>query len=357
MTHMSVRKPGVSWRGRLPLVATLLLLMGAIIAAPGVSNARAAQKFFTATIDPSTVSGSTTAQSFTVTITNCASGISNCGVPSSIALGSAKILVPTRFSNVSFVSATSPTKGPWTGSGTGWDGTYIKAASSGSNKLSPGEVLNVTFTADVLGCSNSGSPYQFTTSAYGSTTWDQFGNSEPFSIVTPPGQPQVAINGCVLHAGETATDPATGETLTPDGFEGTVIVSFGGALMCADRPLGDQWSSYHLPSQFNITPGDDYVPGPVKTLRIDFNQSISGGDSSWYLVCYQSPTEFTDRSGNVDTRGILPACYNPASGETRPEPCVAEQYLTTGPGSPPWSVGANKIVIFLRLPPGDPQGR
>jgi hypothetical protein len=352
MMQMFVRKPGLSWRGRLPLVATFLLLMGAIIAAPGVSNARAAQKFFTATINPSTVSGSITAQSFTVTITNCSSGVANCGIPSSIALGSAKILVPTRFSNVSFVSATSPTEGPWTGSGTGWDGTYIKAASSGSNKLAPGEVLNVTFTADVSGCSNTGSPYQFTTSAYGSTTWDQPpGNSEPFSIVTPPGQPQVAIDGCVLHDGESATDPDTGETVTVNGLqEGeSVTVSFPkvNLLDCSAVPnFGTQWSSYHLPSQVNIST----VPSAA-TFTFTF-PTPTGTDSSWYLICWQSASSWTDRNDSFVAAGghsILANCY-PADAA----PCVTDQHRTL----PPYSdSNPDLISISVKVPEGDPNGR
>jgi hypothetical protein len=294
------------------------------------------------------------AGTWTETVRNCGDSVPPCTAPSTIGLGTIQIAIPSDFRPATSVIATSPSGQPtrnWTASYDAGSGTIQAYSTTGADKLQSGESIKISFDSTPSSCTPGART--FTTGAWGSTPSHDM--SQLFSIVG--SQPSVTISGCALEAGETATDPATGETLTPDGFEGTVIVSFGGALSCADRPLGDQWSSYHLATQFNITPGDDYVPGAVKTLRITFNQSISGGDSSWYLLCYESPTPFTDRSGQVDTRGILPACYNPASGETRPEPCVAEQYLTTGPGSPPWSVGANKIVIFLRLRPGDPQGR
>jgi hypothetical protein len=46
--------------------------------------------------------------------------------------------------------------------------------------------------------------------------------------------------------------------------------------------------------------------------------------------------------------GILPNCYDPISGLTRPEPCVSEQFL---------ELSTNKIVISVRMPPEDPHKR
>jgi len=52
-------------------------------------------------------------------------------------------------------------------------------------------------------------------------------------------------------------------------------------------------------------------------------------------------------NGVVSWAGILPNCYDPITGTTRPEPCVSEQFLdvTTNP---------DQIVISVRMPPTDP---
>jgi hypothetical protein len=84
------------------------------------------------------------------------------------------------------------------------------------------------------------------------------------------------------------------------------------------------------------------------------------------LICYAVPqaghTAFETRGGGVATDdqtiggipqfvGILASCAD------APTPCVSEQFLTTGPGGPPWSPGANKVHISVRMDPGDPYKR
>jgi len=36
---------------------------------------------------------------------------------------------------------------------------------------------------------------------------------------------------------------------------------------------------------------------------------------------------------------------------------VSEQFLTTGPGAPPWDPSTEKVHIAIRMDPGDPHKR
>lgn len=349
---MSVRKLRLLWRGRFPLVATFLFLTAAVIAVPGVSNARAAVKQYLSEVSPGTVNGNTTGTSFTATITDCGGTPLKppCTASSTIQLGSAQILVPTRFSNVSFVSATGSNGRNWTGS---WDGTYIQAwAVTGADKLNASERVAVTFAADVSGC-QTGS-YEFTTTAWGSTPTH---TGETF---TPLAQPTVSVSGCALQDGGSITDPDhAGFTVTVGGgFEGNLNVSFGGPLVnCSSFTGGTQWLDNRLPNQVNFAPGDGYSPDPPgspKILTFQF-PATTGHDSSWYLICYGSPNDWTGSQGtqviNGETIhvGLLSPCYDPDTNTVRDPPCVSDQYLTT--------TSPYQVVITIRVPPGDPNGR
>jgi hypothetical protein len=322
-----------------------------VVSLPGIGNARAAVKQYKSEISPTGVSGGTTTQPFTVTITDCGSSSSApCTASSTIQLGSVQVLVPTRFSNVAFVGATSPNGRNWTGT---WDGTYIQAWSvTGADRLNAGEMVNLNFTADVSGC-QTGS-FQFTTTAWGSTPGH---SGETF---LPLAQPSVSVNGCSLANGDSITDPTTGQTETVGGgFDGHVNVIFGGNLDCSSDPtFGAQWSQYHLPSQFQIVPANDYSASSPKTSTSTFAPA-AGADSSWYLICYAVPQAGHDAfatrgNGTAQAQtiggtdywvGILPNCYNAATGTTRSEPCVSEQYK---------DIATGKVVISLRVPAGDP---
>lgn len=163
-----------------------------------------------------------------------------------------------------------------------------------------------------------------------------------------------------VGSGDTVTGPG-GQTETVSGdFEGTLIVTFGGDLDCSfDPTFGLQWSDFNLPNQVNITPGPGFVAGDdpkISTSRFP----TEGSDSSLYLICWAGLDTFDTRSGFPPQVveiggtnffvGILPNCYDPISGLTRPEPCVSEQFLdvTTTP---------NQIVISVRMPPEDPHKR
>jgi hypothetical protein len=278
------------------------------------------------TISPLGVSGGTTTQPFTVTLTDCGGTPLDppCTASSTIQLGSAQILVPTRFSNVAFVSATSPNGRNWTGS---WDGTYIQAwAVNGTDKLNAGDKVNINFTADVSGC-QTGS-FVFTTTAWGSTPTH---TGETFN---PLAQPSVSVNGCNLAPGQSVTGEH-GTEVTNDS-DVTVGISFGGTLTCTSN----QWASYHLPDEVNITPPTGIDPdGPPKAFTFRFD-APGAADSSFFLICYSS----SDSGNGI----ILPPCY-PGGGPDatfNPPPCVDKQYR---------DITTNKVTIKIRVPAEDPR--
>jgi hypothetical protein len=209
--------------------------------------------------------------------------------------------------------------------------------------LNSGEFVDITFSATPDTCSTGSVP--FTTTAIGGLPSGP--DNQTFSIVG--SQPSI---GCT-HLGP------GGQTETISGdFEGEVNVTFGGDLSCLfDPTFGNQWDHFNLPSQVNITPGAGFVAhGPkISTSRFQ----TEGFDSSLYLICYAVPTAghtaFATRGGGTAVVqniggtdffvGILPNCYDPITGLTRPEPCVSEQFL---------DLATNEIVISVRMQPGDP---
>jgi hypothetical protein len=345
---MSVLRPLLSRRGRLALLAISLLLIGALVAAPSVSGAKPGNsvKQFIASISAGGVAGS-----FTETVTNCGGPTlpQACTLSSTIDLGAVQIAVPTEFQPITSVSASTPTGTLWTASYNATTKTIDVIAPGGSNKLKPGKSLLITFNATTTTCEGTKT---FTTAAWGSNA---ISGSDPFTIQSD--QPTVA---CVVSGG-TAIGP-NGQTETVSGtFGGTLIVTFGGTLDCSfDPTFGSQWSLFNLPTQVNIVPGDDFVPSndpKISTSRFP----SEGADSSLYLICYAVPaaghTAFTTRGGGPATLqniggtdffvGILPNCYDPITGLTRPEPCVSEQFLDPTPTP-------DEIVISVRMQPGDP---
>jgi hypothetical protein len=328
-------KMHISQRWRLSLLATFMLLIVMMITAPGVSSARAAVKQFTATIAPGASAGT-----WTETVKNCGTPIHTpCTAASTIGLGSIEILVPPQFQPVDTTPGSLTINSPdWTVSYDPSSGT-IAAQTMGSNKLDSGELLDISFKPATPPPPFCGT---FTTRAWGSTT-NHTSGGDPFTLVgTPP-------TGCSFGAGQTVTDPVSGENLTGSGFAGSILASFGGDLDCSGDPTyGAQWLAYHLPNQVNLSA----TPSP-STFTITFN-ATNGSDSSWYLICFTSTTSFVDRSGNTvapGNPGILAACYDPATGNIRNAPCVSEQYRTL-----PMSLNPNKIVISMKVPAGDPRG-
>lgn len=325
---MSRLKLHILQRGRVSLLATFMLLIAMVIAAPGVSSAKAAVKQFVATISPTTATGGV-AGPWTETVTNCGGIplVPPCTAASTIAIGTIHIAVPPEFQSIT--SAPTVSNPNWTvnyDSGTG----RIKAnALMGANKLQPGQSLQIAFSATPT-CVPGEKP--FTTSAWGSNSVP---GTDSFSIAPGGGQPAVTIDGCQLAAGGSVTDPETGQTETIDGdFMGHVNVTFGGNLACNGDP---QWAAgYHLPTQVNITPvAGDFVPNGPKFSTSTFD---GDGDSSFYRICYSPDPGAT-------TGTILLPCY-PGGGEAViPPPCVDRQYrdFTT-----------NKIVITIKIPPTDP---
>jgi len=332
---MSGLKLHISQRGPLSLLATFMLLIAIVIAAPGVSSARAAVKQFTATIAPGASAGT-----LTETVKNCGTPIAApCTAASTIGLGSIEISVPSQYQPVDTTPGLLTISSPnWTVSYDPSSGT-IAAQANGSNKLGSGELIDISFKAATPTPPFCGT---FTTRAWGSTT-NHTSGGDPFTLLgTQP-------TGCSFEAGQTVTDPASGENLTGSGFGGSILASFGGDLDCSGDPTyGAQWFAYHLPNQVNLSATDS-----VSTFTITFN-ATNGSDSSWYLICFSSTTSFFDRSGNSvapGNPGILAACYNPATETPRNAPCVSEQYRTL-----PMAPNPNKIVISMKVPAGDPRG-
>jgi hypothetical protein len=346
--------------------------MAALVAAPSVSGAAPpnAVKQFTATISPTTATAGVPVPSpgVRVTITNCGgTGFPDprCTLASTIGLGSIRIFVPDEFRPI---GTPVPSSSNWTASYNSATGNIIANVKAGSNKLQPGQSVDITFSATPTTCPTAGDK-QFTSAAWGSTN---VSGSDPFAIQGAQPVITLAANESCVTSGGTVTGPGgQTETITGD-FQGHVSVTFGGETgpNCGGEEfgaLGDQWQVYHLPTQVTITPASDFVAGnDPKISTSEFPLPAGGGDSSWFLICYAVPqaghTAFETRGGGVATDdqtiggipqfvGILASCAD------APTPCVSEQFLTTGPGGPPWSPGANKVHISVRMDPGDPYKR
>jgi hypothetical protein len=348
-----------SWRGRLPLVMTFVVLMAMVFAAPGALAARNAVKQFKASIDQKTALGQTVG-TWTETIQNCGPASSapcDGSHPSTINMGTFQIVVPAEFRPVTLAASTptfpegQPTR-HWTVSYSA--GTINGFANGGTDKLQPGESIMITFSATPSTCTGPQNP--FTIAAWGSTPAP---GTDPFTNQSLPSEYSPTISGCGVTSGGTVTGP-NGQTETVGGgFTGHVIVTFGGNLDCSGDPnFGSQWFLYHLPSQVTITPGTDYGAPPNDAPKIDTSKfpAVSGVDSSWYLICYsvphdtQHPNPFATKGGGTATDvggnwvGILPSCLESAA-----PPCVSEQYKGL-----PTSTDHDMIVITDRVPGGDP---
>jgi hypothetical protein len=358
---MSVLRPLLSRRGRLVFVAAALLLVGTLLAAPSVSGAKAAVKQFTAVITPNTATGGVSG-TWTERVKNCGTPVAApCTASSTIAIGRIRITVPSEFRATittppTVIASNGSTWGLFYDSGAG---TITAQPANGSNKLNSGEFVDIPFSATPDITDTCSFPTTFTTTAIGGLP--SAPDNQTFSIVG--SQPSLAL-GC--------TDPDTGQTDTVTGdFQGHVNVTFGGdAPNCGDDTdfgaLGDQWQAYHQATPSTVTPASDFIAGGPKVWTTEFPLSTAPGgpdaDSSWYLTCYAVPqtghTRFETRGGGLAVEqtvgdvlswvGILASCAD------APRPCVSEQFLTTGPGGPPWIPSDNMVHIAITIDPGDP---
>lgn len=359
---MSVLRPLLSRRGRFVLVAAALLLIGTLLAAPSVSGAKAAVKQFTAVITPNTAAGGVSG-TWTERVKNCGTPVvAPCTASSTIAIGRVRITVSSEFratitTPVSVIASNGSTWGLVYDSGAG---TITAQPANGSNKLNSGEFVDIPFSATPDITDTCSFPTTFTTTAIGGLPSGP--DNQTFSVVGP--QPSLAL-GC--------TDPDTGQTDTVTGdFQGHVNVTFGGDAPNCGGPefgaLGDQWEVYHQPTPSTVTPAGDFIAGGPKLWTTEFPLSTAPGgpdaDSSWYLTCYAVPQVGHTRFVSLGTAdglavdqtvgtvlsfvGILASCAD------APTPCVSEQFLTTGPGGPPWSTIDNMVHIGLTVDPGDP---
>jgi hypothetical protein len=369
---MSVLRPLLSRRGRLVFVATALLLIGALVAAPSISGAKAAIKQFTAVITPNTVVDGVSG-TWTERVKNCGTPVAApCTASSTIAIGRVRITVPSELTKITTPASVIASNGStWFLTYDSGAGTITAQPDNGSHKLNSGEFVDIPFSAtpDIPDIPNtcSSSKISFTTTAIGGLPSGP--DNQTFDIVG--SQPSLAI-GC--------TDTATGQTDTVTGdFTGHVNITFGGAAPdCSSDAdfgaLGDQWQVYHQATPSTVTPANDFIPGGPKLWTTEFPlttppDASAPGDSSWYLTCYAVPqaghTRFVSR-GTVDGLavdqeippgsgvhfwvGILASCAD------APIPCVSEQFLTTGPTppGPPWNPSDNRVHIAIRVDPGDP---
>lgn len=322
------------WRGRLPLLATFMILTALIVVAPG-ANARAAVKQFTATISPTTAT-TQVPNTWTLTVTNCGGPTlpPRCQVSSTIGLGTIQIAVPVAFRSGFSVPSTAISSGghSWTVNPISASGTVLAYATTGSDKLQPGETVGIAMSATPSTCTAGNK--EFTTSAWGSTPTP---GSDPFQLPTGFSQPTVnlSVTGC-LASGDQATGPG-GQTETVTGFQGHIIVTFDGNVSCN----GDaRWAAgYHLPTQVNITPADDYVAGSGPKVSTSTFTADPASDSSWYRICYSTDPNATNGT-------ILPPCYPGSLANPIAPPCVDKQYRDFS--------DKTKIVITVLLPGADP---
>jgi hypothetical protein len=369
---MSVLRPLLSRRGRLVFVAVALLLVGALVAAPGISGAKppgpASIKLFTAAISPDTAMGNVT-NTWTETVHNCGPNetATPCNLSSTIGLAVVRVSIPSGFQTNDFSASIGSASGhSWTATYNSTTHVVTAQASTGSDKLQAGQSVQIAFHATPSTCATGAQT--FSTQA-----WGDFNFSDQFTVAGSNGSttaiPTVTItpNGACVTSGGEVTQGDQSETIS--GFGGHVIITFGGDLDCSSDPFGPQWMLYRLPTQVNITPGDDFVAGTPKISTSRF--PAEEADSSLYLICYGVPkagspnpeaNRFTTRGGDPAAPGtvngveswvgILPNCYNPTTEppSINPPPCVSEQFLdiTTDP---------DQIVISVRIPPGDPYKR
>jgi hypothetical protein len=309
------------------------------------------------------------AGSLTMTVTNCGGTplVLPCTASSTIALGSVRISFGTgsAFAPDSPPTVTSPDGRNWTASYNSTTGN-LDAQAVSNDKLQPGETALITW--HFAGSATTCVTQSFTIGAWGSNA---ISGADPFTLVGPPP----TLN-CV-EAGVPVPGPG-GQIETIDGnFLGHVLVTFGGPAPDCGVPefgtLGDQWQVYHLPTPVTMTPAGDfhYAEGTTpedKVWTSEFPLSTAPGgpsaDSSWYLICYAVPQDghfrFVSR-GTVDglavaqtVGGVLSWVGILASCADAPTPCVTEQFLTTGPGAPPWSPSANMVNIAHTTNPEDP---
>jgi hypothetical protein len=174
--------------------------------------------------------------------------ITNNGAGGGDGLGSAKILVPAGFTNVSGLSVTNSGGFTWSVGYSGTEGKIRVAASDSGNRIFPNGTIQVTFTATAP---EPAGPRTFTVEAWkdhdclDKVCSDQYGfSSQPVMTVTAAG-PRLTTTALSLNAG---TNPSTfGQSVTfrasvtatggdPSGV-GTVTFKDGATILCNEVTL------------------------------------------------------------------------------------------------------------------------
>jgi hypothetical protein len=202
-------------------------VFGALLALLVVGSATPAVKVrvYTASITPTSLVAGTTAQPFTLTITNSAT--------SNRSLGSANVTVPSGFSSVSLGSITASGGLSWTG---GLSGGLIQLrATNTGNSIGPGQAVSVGLTAN--GPTVTGT-YTWATAADESVGFSGTGpfslsGSDPTVTITPGPLDHFSV-GPISPAGPKAGDPASVTGTAYDQFNNIKTDYVGGATLSGD---------------------------------------------------------------------------------------------------------------------------
>jgi hypothetical protein len=206
------------------MIAVSLSLLVSLFVLPGSASGQAnSTKEFTATISPTVDGAGRNDAPYTLTVTNALS--------SGITLGSANVTVPSGYSDVKGFSVSASGGKSWSAS-LSLDGGVIELRAGGGNrKLSAGESVVLSFTADTP---SSAGFHEWTTEAKPSS---DFGGTSFHEIVGP--QPTVEIVEVVVCEKleiKSITDQATGiadVAVVDEPFDVEVQAQYGDGEPCA----------------------------------------------------------------------------------------------------------------------------
>jgi hypothetical protein len=209
---------GSATRKAFAMATSAALALAASVGIAGTAQADPGPGAFTATIAPQSVDAGLSQKSFAVTITNCDTTVPSCTSASGQPLGSATILLPTGFANV---SATVPGASGWSvvisGLQVQVDADQFGADDAPSYKqLQPGHAIVVTVVADTPSASGN---YPLTVAAENDPTGDGPEEDDPadtpFAFVGSQPQIAVGIPDHLLFVGQPSDVQVTSGSSTP----------------------------------------------------------------------------------------------------------------------------------------------
>ena len=295
-------------RRRTALVASVsagLLVAG--ILSVGSAQAAPSTKYYTATVTPSPVAASSTAQQFSLTLTNCGAKAGPCPRASQQTLGSANIQVDPAFGTVQAASAP------------GWnvsvDNDLIELRSSGID-LNPGSALTITVTAVAA------TPGTYTWTAEAKQSNDFSGTGNDFTLSSP--QPTVTVLPGIPDHLVFETQPSTVQVSTPMATGPRVQV-----VDAHDNPVGIIGISILLAPATDVDSGDPGLGG-CTTASTDDNGLATFGSATSGSACLTASNIGIDNIyGGYELQAT--ATWNGVSLKTEPDsmPFDVVQVLTT----------------------------